>query len=83
VKLLAWFLTGLASLLAGLVVFVVFRTAVVRARFGGDEDTPFLVAMAVLGLILMIGGPILFWVLVPLASAVGAAWRWINEKEQP
>jgi len=71
-RLLWWFLAGLGCLFVGLIVFAVFVRIEVWQELGGREDHPFTSAMKVLGFFLMVGGPVFFWLVLPVLAGVRA-----------
>ena len=77
-KFLVWFLSGLACLAGGLIVWLPFE---IMRRAADPRETPFLDLMAFVGFVVMVGGPVVFWLLLPLGRAGGALWRWINEED--
>ncbi|HEU4760325.1 MAG TPA: hypothetical protein VFT91_10140 [Dehalococcoidia bacterium] len=71
-KFVSWFLAGLGCLFVGLIVFVVFVRIEFWQEVGGTEDHPFTSAMKVLGFLLMLGGPLFFWLVMPVLAGIRA-----------
>ena len=77
-KLVVWFLTGLASLAVGFFVWLPFE---IMRRAADPRDTPFLDLMAFVGFVVMVGGPIVFWLVLPGSRAAAALFRWMTSED--
>lgn len=62
------FLIGLAGLVGGAVLWIVASFLGALGEFGTGEVNPVAFALMAIGFLVMIGMPIAFWVVIPLAG---------------
>ena len=70
------FLKGLGCLLGGFAVWVLASIVAALGSFATSEINPFIYGMMVLGFFVMIGGPVVFWVIIPVKNR-------LTNKESP
>lgn len=74
-KFLAWFLAGLACLAVGIFLVVLLTRVIIVQGLGGDEDATGTRFLRFIGLLIAIGGPIFFWIVLPVGAGVVALLR--------
>lgn len=74
-RFLVWFLTGLACLVAGLIVVVLLTRVIIVQGFGGDDDATGTRALRAVGFLIMVGGPVFFWLALPVFAGIASLFR--------
>lgn len=62
------FLKGLGCLLGGFAVWVLSSIVGALGEFTSGEINPFIYGMMVLSFFVMIGGPVAFWIVIPIKN---------------
>jgi len=64
---MGYILNGLVLLILGLILWMVASFIEALQRIGGGPPTP-MMAVVVLGILVAIGGPVVFWIILPIRN---------------
>jgi len=77
-KVAVYFLAGVVGGFIGFVVWVVFSFLQAGETIATGGEDPAITAGMAAGFALMLGSPLLFWVLIPFFLVLRAVWRWMT-----